>query len=217
MVTGIRNSFAALLLFISASVPIMATAADEACAGVSQKCTKDQTYDKTIDGTVYSCYECKQALCKDGGNGGISGTATSSVCTAKATTFRPISLDDQSRGSDAMAPRPVLPRRPGRAVDPRPVQFDEADALFSKRLDGADAEQRGQPGKRTESTQTAPEHRKQSDRNNPIVEIVDGTRKSRTEPNFLRDGKPVVAPADPNLLPTPAPAGPTPIPYPNQP
>lgn len=211
MFTDTRNSCAALLLFISASVPIMATAADEACAGVSQKCTKDQTYDKTIDGTVYSCYECKQALCKDEGNGGISGTATSSVCTAKATTFRPISLDDQSRGGDTMAPRPVVPRRPGRAVDPRPAQFDEADALFSKRLHGADAEQRGQ---RTESAQTAPEHRKQSGRNNPIV---DGTRKSRTEPTSPRDGNPVAAPAEPKLLPPPSPAGPIPIPYPNQP
>ena len=151
-----RDLLAALLFLVPAWLPITAIAADEACAGITQKCTVDKPYDKTIGGTVYSCYDCKQALCKDGGNGGLSGTATSSVCTEKATTFTPISLDDQFRGGDVLAPRPASPRRAGSAVDPRrntgarpgnvavrvtrdhrdagdPVKFDEADAVFGKR------------------------------------------------------------------------------------
>lgn len=144
MIPNTRTSCAGFLLFTLVTVPIMARAADEACAGVTQKCTKDKTYDKPINGSVYSCYDCKQALCKDGGNGGISGTTTSSVCTEKATTFRPISLDDQLRGGDTLAPKPTASRRPGRAVDPRPEKFDEADALFGKRLDATGANQRKQ-------------------------------------------------------------------------
>jgi hypothetical protein len=64
-------------------------------------------YDKTIGGTVYSCYDCKQALCKDGGTGGLAGTKTSSVCTEKATVFIP--SDDDDLANDApteMAPEP---------------------------------------------------------------------------------------------------------------
>lgn len=129
MTPDARNSCAAFLLLTLVTVPIMASAADEACAGVTQKCTKDKTYDKTINGSVYSCYDCKQALCKDGGNGGISGTATSSVCTEKATTFQPISLDRQSRGGETLAPKTRTSSRPGGKVDPRTRSLDEADPL----------------------------------------------------------------------------------------
>ena len=58
---------------------------------------KDVLYDKTIGGTVYSCYDCKQALCNEGTNGEVlAGTKTESVCTEKATTFTPISDDDST-------------------------------------------------------------------------------------------------------------------------
>jgi hypothetical protein len=79
----------------------------EACAGISEKCTKDVLYDKTIGGTVYSCYDCKQALCKDGGTGGLAGTKTSSVCTEKATVFVPIDDDDLATDAPSeLAPEP---------------------------------------------------------------------------------------------------------------
>lgn len=167
MIVDARNSCSALLLLALAFVPVAAMATDKASAGVTQECTKDKTYDKTIGGLIYSCYDSKQALCKDGGNGGISGTATSSVCTEKDTTFRPISLDDQSRGGDTLAPKPTTSSRPGRTVDPLPAKFDEADALFGKR-----SEQRDH---RAKSAQTTRDHRKQSDRTNTIVEVGDGT------------------------------------------
>ena len=73
-----------------------ATAKPEACTGISKKCTKDVLYDKDIGGTTYSCYDCKQAVCKDGGDGGLAGTETTSVCTEKSTSFTPISDDDSS-------------------------------------------------------------------------------------------------------------------------
>lgn len=107
-------SVAALTILWSAP----AWAKDEACAGISEKCTADVTYDKTINGTIYSCYDCKQALCKDGGNGGLSGTKTSSVCTEKATTFQPIPIDDLFRGNDRLAPKPRP--KPLRGSDQRP-------------------------------------------------------------------------------------------------
>jgi len=85
-----------------------------ACAGVSQKCTKDTTYDKTIGGTIYSCYDCKQALCKDGGTGGLAGTKTTSVCTEKATTFTPLTDDDLANDApDVLAPENDPPEAPG--------------------------------------------------------------------------------------------------------
>lgn len=137
-----------LLVFVLAALPVTAIAKNEACAGVSKKCTTDKTYDKTIKGKKYSCYDCTQAMCKDGGDS-ISGTATSSVCTEKASTFQPISTNDQFRGSDTMAPTRTAPKRPRSGVDPRrkvdaaqgnapignahPMKFDEADALFGKR------------------------------------------------------------------------------------
>jgi hypothetical protein len=77
--------------------PTTAIAKAKACTGIPKKCTKDVLYDKTIGGTVYSCYDCKQALCNEGTNGEVlAGTKTESVCTEKATTFTPISDDDSS-------------------------------------------------------------------------------------------------------------------------
>lgn len=105
-----------LLVAIMFSAP--ASAKDDACAGISEKCTTDVTYDKTIGGTNYSCYDCKQALCKDGGNGGLSGTKTSSVCTEKATTLQPTPINDRFRGSDRLAPKPRPHPLPG--SDQRP-------------------------------------------------------------------------------------------------
>lgn len=111
-------SLAALVVLLCLASSPPAPAKNKACAGVSKKCTTDTTYDKTIDGTAYSCYDCKQVLCKNDGNGGISGTSTSSVCTEKATTFQPTSTDSQFGGHDRMAPerrprpRPTNTRRP---------------------------------------------------------------------------------------------------------
>lgn len=119
-----------LTLLISLALPLTSSAKNQACTGISQKCTKDALYDKTIGGKVYSCYDCKQALCKDGGNGGLAGTKTSSVCTEKATTFQPISQDGQFQGgADKLAPKakkriPVIRNN-----------FEEADALFGTRTD----------------------------------------------------------------------------------
>lgn len=137
----------ALLLAVAFSASHAVAAADEACAGISQKCTADKPYDKTIGGTVYSCYDCKQALCKDGGSGGLSGTKTSSVCTEKATTFQPISLDGQSRsaGDQQLTPKPRPRPTPGgqrrvrnEAADPRatstPADTDQGKHRSTPRL-----------------------------------------------------------------------------------
>jgi hypothetical protein len=191
---GTRNSCSALLLLALASVPAMAK--DEACAGVTQKCTQDEPYEKTIGGLIYSCYDCKQTLCKDGGNGGIAGTATSSVCTEKATTFRPISRDDQSRGGDRLAPRPAASRRPGRDVDPRAANFDEADALFGKRLRASEANQPEQRDHRTASAQTTRDHRGQSNRTRSMEEIRDGTSNTTTFSEHKLSQQGLQAPSD---------------------
>jgi len=84
-------------------------AAPKACQGVSKKCTKDQRFDKTIDGETFSCYKCTQTVCKSGGSGPIAGTETSTVCESKPVTGRALIESQQS------------------------TQFDEADALFGKR------------------------------------------------------------------------------------
>ncbi len=106
----------------SALLSTEAWAKPEACAGVSQKCTKDVLFDKTIGGTVYSCYECKQALCKDGGSGGLAGTKTSSVCTEKATVFIPIDDDDLANDAPTeLAPEPDFAdpeEDPGSVIQP---------------------------------------------------------------------------------------------------
>lgn len=192
-----RNLFTPLLFFLLTSLPVAAIAADEACTGVTKKCTPEKPYDKTINGAAYSCYDCKQALCKDGGNGGLSGTATSSVCTEKATTFQPISLDDQFRGGDTLAPKATSRTRPGSAVDPRgnagagdPVEFDEADAVFGKRTrsptagsassavetDHRKGRQAAERDHRAGSRDATRDHRNRSGRTNTIVEAARGTR-----------------------------------------
>lgn len=101
---------AAVAVFALAVPALFSTellAKPEACAGISEKCTTDVLYDKSIGGTVYSCYDCKQALCKDGGSGGLAGTSTSSVCTEKATSFTPITDDDLANDAPTeLAPEP---------------------------------------------------------------------------------------------------------------
>jgi hypothetical protein len=95
------------------------SAKPEACTGVTEKCTKDTLYDKTIGGTIYSCYDCSQALCKDGGTGGLAGTKTSSVCTEKATTFTPIDDDDLANDAPSeLAPETGQPESPGTVMQP---------------------------------------------------------------------------------------------------
>lgn len=98
VVVKIITIYIAMNGFCSAAPKTSEQSANSACAGISEKCTKDKPYDKTISGTSYSCYDCKQALCKDGGKGGLAGTKTSSVCTEKASTFEPASQDDLFRG-----------------------------------------------------------------------------------------------------------------------
>lgn len=181
MSTPTMRSLAFLALVALACGPAVVMATDEACAGVTRKCTRDQTYEKTIDGSTYSCYDCRQALCKDGGNGGISGTATSSVCTVKNTTFRPMSLDDQARGADTLAPTATTSRRPVRSPTPRSssseatTSFDEADAIFGTRLLASDADQESRRDHRTRSTPTVRDHRTTTGRNNTMVESRPGT------------------------------------------
>lgn len=106
--------YIAIIGVVSAAPQTSDQSANSACAGISEKCTKDKPYDKTIGGKAYSCYDCKQALCKDGGNGGLAGTKTSSVCTEKATTIEPVSQDDQFRGkaSGTVAPTEIAPAYP---------------------------------------------------------------------------------------------------------
>jgi hypothetical protein len=102
-----RIAVIAILILGAALLSTEALAKPEACTGVSQKCTKDVLYDKSIGGTIYSCYDCKQALCKDGGTGGLAGTKTSSVCTEKATVFIPIDDDDLANNAPTeLAPVP---------------------------------------------------------------------------------------------------------------
>lgn len=114
-----KGFFVVGLAAIAGLWSLPALSKDEACAGISEKCTAGVRYDKTINGTIYSCYDCKQALCKDGGNGGLSGTKTSSVCTSKATTFQPISIDNLVRDNDRLAPKPRPKPLPGSDQRPR--------------------------------------------------------------------------------------------------
>lgn len=90
-----------------------------ACAGVEKVCTKNKTYDKTIEGKEYSCYDCKQTLCSGGGNS-IVGSQSSSVCSEKSSK---IIKDGElhSVGDVYIAPPPTNngpTRAPARAVKP---------------------------------------------------------------------------------------------------
>ena len=87
-----------------------------ACADVSKQCTTDVRFDKTIEGAVYSCYECKQTVCKSGGSGPIAGTETSTVCESKAPSYKALIQSQHT------------------------TQFDEADAMFGKRTEVKAAE-----------------------------------------------------------------------------
>ncbi len=81
--TVILTAAVALLAFSS---PAMAEA--KACEGISKKC--GDAYDKTIGGSPYSCVKCKQALCKNGGKGGLAGTEITKTCTPKkSSTLEP--------------------------------------------------------------------------------------------------------------------------------
>lgn len=186
-----------LIIIMSLMFPMLSPAqnitADDACAGVSEKCTADVTYDKTINGTIYSCYDCKQALCKDGGNGGLSGTKTSSVCTEKATTFQPIPIDDLFRGNDVLAPKPRLNPLPGGDQRPRSNTGDASAAPESPvrdhRKSGVAGQAEANPGE------------------------VDAERFDEADALFGR--RRGVEPAQPGVTVRPAPAGPTPVPYPD--
>lgn len=136
-----------------------------ACAGVEKVCTKNKTYDKTIEGKEYSCYDCKQTLCSGGGNS-IVGSQSSSVCSEKRSKIiKKIKGSELHPVGDVyIAPPPTnngSTRTPTRAVEPmskpivvptkkpkaRPAasqskkpagttsNFDEADAIFGKRSD----------------------------------------------------------------------------------
>lgn len=111
-------AFTALVVLMSMASSSPALAASKACNGISKKCTADKPYDKTIDGTAYSCYDCKQALCKNGGSGGLSGTSTSSVCTEKPRASQPTTTESQFNGHERMAPERRPRPRPGRAQLP---------------------------------------------------------------------------------------------------
>nr|MDQ3038857.1 hypothetical protein [Pseudomonadota bacterium] len=214
----------ALVILLSAP----ASAADDACAGVSEKCTADVTYDKTIGGTIYSCYDCKQALCKDGGNGGLSGTKTSSVCTEKATTFQPIQIDDLVRGNDRMAPKPRPSPRPGNDQRTRSTNQDVEAAPESPVQDHRKGGGRGRVPPPPEAGQDSGDDHENAGptgRNSNAVgtrqfDEADAPFGTRTD---VKPAQPVAtsaAPAPerkskPPLRPRPTPSAPIPIPYPS--
>ena len=109
--------------FIMMTAPTAHAVKPKACDGVSQQCTKDIRTDKTIDGQAYSCYECKQTVCKAGGSGPIAGTETTTVWESKAPAYRSLIQAQQ------------------------PLQFDEADAIFGKRTEVIDAHPKPQSNK----------------------------------------------------------------------
>jgi hypothetical protein len=207
------------------SVP--ASAKDAACAGISEKCTTDVTYDKTIGGTVYSCYDCKQALCKDGGNGGLSGTKTSSVCTSKATTFQPIPIDDLVRDNDRLAPKPRPKPRLGNDQRPGNATGDPKAAPESELRDHR--ERRG-PGRRPPSPEMRPDNGDDdadadaTGRDSGAIDTLpfdeaDALFGTRTD---VRPARPIAGTAKPApegeskppLRSGPTPSAPIPIPYP---
>jgi len=116
--------------------PLVLATKPAACTGVAKTCTKNDRFDKTIDGQAYSCYECKQVVCKSGGSGPIAGTETSSVCESKSPSGRAL----------------IRTRNE--------LQFDEADAVFGKRTEVKGAYPKPQTNiKRTKSAQRN-DHRK---------------------------------------------------------
>ena len=140
-----------------------------ACTGISKKCTKDITFDKTIDGKAYSCYECKQTLCKSGGSGGIAGSQTSSVCELKTST---------SNSQLILKHKPIVRKANSNA------HFDEADSIFARRTAvrvSQEAKRKGtiyRPSKRPEKI----DHRNSgnesnSDRSNETVHSRRGRRQ----------------------------------------
>lgn len=225
-----RQRAGSLFLSIAALAILLwapAWAKDEACAGISEKCTADVTYDKTIDGTVYSCYDCKQALCKDGGNGGLSGTKTSSVCTEKATTFQPIPMDDLFRGKDGLAPKPRPKPFPGSDQRPR---SNTRDAIAAPESPPRDHRKGRVPGRGSSPPEHVPEDGDHDGdtgqtRANPGevgTEEFDETDTLFGTRTDVESAQPVVTstPAPerkkdtPPLHPAPIPPG-LPIPYPN--
>lgn len=143
------------LVAITGLWPASAWSKDEACAGISDKCTTEVTYDKTIEGTVYSCYDCKQALCKDGGKGGLSGTKTSSVCTPKATTFQPIQINDRMPGNNRLAPEPKTSPRRGKEQGVRSAAKDSKATPEAEELDHR---KRRLPGRQPPSPNAGPDN-----------------------------------------------------------
>ncbi len=120
----------------------------KACAGVSKTCTTDVRFDKTIEGEIYSCYECKQVVCKSGGSGPIAGTETSTVCETKTPTGKALIRSQQE------------------------MKFDEADAIFGKRTEVKQTESKPstsgsirQPVKRSSSQRTIDHRNKDVSKN----------------------------------------------------
>lgn len=78
----VRRFFEPIILLgtvaLLTSSPI-AMAKPKACPGISPKC--DAAYDKKIEGKLYSCQKCKQALCE---NGRLVGNKTTTTCTEKS-------------------------------------------------------------------------------------------------------------------------------------
>lgn len=126
---AMKNSIITILIIITS--PLLQAAKPAACAGVAKTCTKNDRFDKIIDGQAYSCYECKQVVCKSGGSGPIAGTETSSVCESKAPSGRAL----------------IRTRNE--------LKFDEADAIFGKRTEVKGAHPKPQANtERTKSTQS---------------------------------------------------------------
>ena len=144
--------FIGLIILMSAS--LLHATKPVACVGVSKKCNKDVRTDKTIEGQVYSCYECKQTVCKSGGSGPIAGTETSSVFESKGPTSRSLFGDQQA------------------------TQFDEADALFGKRSEVKGAHPKPQTTmKKTTRTQSVDNRKPKTVMKKPHK----GTKTSKNE------------------------------------
>lgn len=212
MIEKARNPCAALLLLALVFAPIAVMSADNACAGVTQKCTKDITYDKTIGSSTYSCYDCKQALCKDGGNGGLSGTETTSVCTEKATTFRPISLDDQSRGGDTLAPKPRANPLPG--SDQRPSK-NTREAKAAPEIPLRDPRKIRVSGRGSSPPKHVREDGDDGDAGQTRASPGEVGAEGFDEADAIFGTRTGLEPAQPGVTLKPAPAGPIPVPYPN--